>query len=242
MNGIRALRVGFLVAACVLPLAAPGQSVVIVPDVTSQPPTSAVDEQGVPPQEPPEFDAYQVLENVRTLLAEGKVQEAEQELRTARDHHPTNHLVPYSHGDICDIYVRAGRFEDALRHAQALVDFLMQAAGEHAGYMEGLGERLVNLVDIAARLGGPQQVEETLDGCERKARAQEGISANALAAITVQRALYWANSGRATEGRALLSLHAQEAVNVVERSPDDTIAVLRASALLKGQVNLEAAA
>ena len=82
----------------------------------------AHDDQDPPSEERPDFNSYQVLRKVRALLADGQIDEAERELQTALDRHSTDHRLPLGHGDFSDSRTGVSRFEESLRHAQAIVN------------------------------------------------------------------------------------------------------------------------
>ena len=185
------------------------------------------------------FDENQIVRDIQTLLARGKFDEAEAEFAEALKKAPDSARLMSMHLLASSYLSCANRTEDAQRHLESYLEYLMQSAAKSGRVSTLFGRYLGRVADMAASGGNAEDALDVINRFAGRAEELDGKTDGILAEIATQHALQLAKAGRADDARSIMEEQLAEAQAAFENSPEQVDSILHLATMKKHRLAVE---
>ena len=189
-------------------------------------------------------DETEQYNEIRQLLASGKLDEAEQSFKAAVEANPDSTRLGTLNNHFYFYFNRAGRTLDAARYAEADVDRALNNLVTTPQLVTNLVRQLENVTTAYTRVDQRDVAIQKLDDVVTKLSALPAEKKSpAISAVIVElrakKSLLLAGAGKNDEGRALLDSIRKEAEATFTANADDATAALALASVLAIRVQFE---
>lgn len=176
---------------------------------------------------------------VRGLLRQQEFDEANKLLEEGLKQHPDSAILGAQHYTLYQYLSRADRMDEAIRHLEAYIDYLLPRSVGSAESMTNLAKYVGQLVDAQNNAERPEEASKTLEKLITKVEQTDGAAQGAVESLVAQKALLLAKQGQTEDAMSIMQGQLAAARKTMESSPEDTGTVLRVAARLRDLVALE---
>jgi thiol-disulfide isomerase/thioredoxin/regulation of enolase protein 1 (concanavalin A-like superfamily) len=195
----------------------------------------------VPPIQPESVLSEERLLDLqlRNLFSQQKLDEAAARLKEAIERYPDSVMFRAREYTLFHSLSRAGRWDDAIPHIQAYIDYLLPHSANSHPSMERLARTAGELANAFGQAGRPDDALKAIDALILQIEQVEGAIPGAAEYLVAQKALFLAAQGKAGEAARIMQQQLEAAKKALEASPEDAGSVLRVAARLQDRVSLE---
>lgn len=189
-------------------------------------------------------DDTEQYNDIRKLLTTGKLDEAEKSFESAIEVSPDSARLKSLHYLLYFYLNRAGRTQDAARHAEANVDVWLTNLARSPQMANGFISQVNNVTSAYARLEQHDVALKKLDDIAGKVEKLEGAAESAALSSLVlelraRKSLLLAAAGKTDEGKALLDEIRKDAEAAFNASDDNAAAALALANILSVRAQFE---